>query len=165
MSFTNRYSGWPLYVTCRPPPARTIVPSFDAASPDPTVGLPVTNSGGHAIAHAPEHALLPPESASNKYNVRPPESTRIDPRPLLATPTLATLVSAVAVVDVDRDGAEAGAAVAAPPPPHAASATALSGTATAPANKEMGLLRVISLLSVREHRHSQHPTPIESRNA
>ena len=71
------------------PPERVIVPSLEAVKPVPAVGLPLASSGGHAVAHAPVHALLAPTSALNRYRVRPVESTRIDPRPLFATPTVA----------------------------------------------------------------------------
>src|SRR6185295_8406394 len=92
--------------------------------PRPATGLPVTRSGGQAVAHAPVHALLVPWSAWNRYSVRPWESTRIFPRPpLLATPTLAECPAAV-VAGCDD-------AVALPPPPQPATANATSGTAAA----------------------------------
>ena len=120
------------------PPERVIVPSLEAVSPLPAVGLPVVRSGGHAAAHAPVHALLEPTSALNRYRVRPMELTRIDPRLLFATPMVAEApLEAFAV-----------AAVAAPPPPQAATARATSGITTALARKVRGLLRVMSLLGV-----------------
>jgi hypothetical protein len=68
------------------------------------------------------------------------ESTRIDPRLLPATPT-------VAEAPVEVFGGDAVAAVAAPPPPpHAATVRATSGITAALARKVMGLLRVMSLL-------------------
>jgi hypothetical protein len=71
----------------------------------------------------------------------------------LPTRTLAVFVGVVVVVVAD--GAGGGAAVAAaPPPPHAVTARATSGITAAPARKVMGLLRVISLLRIGEHRHS-----------
>jgi hypothetical protein len=51
--------------------------------------LPLASSGGHTDAHAPVHALLAPESALNRYTVRPAELTRIGPRLLFATSTVA----------------------------------------------------------------------------
>jgi hypothetical protein len=54
-----------------------------------TVGLPVTSSGGHALAHAPVQALLVPWSALNRYRVRPCELTRIWPIPVFEMPTVA----------------------------------------------------------------------------
>jgi hypothetical protein len=67
------------------------------------------------------------------------ESTRIDPRPLFATPTVAEAPLEVFGV----------AAVAAfPPPPHAAMARAAIGMTAALARKVIGLLRVMSLLRV-----------------
>src|SRR5213596_480899 len=38
-------------------------------------GGPGWSRGGQAAAHAPVHALCPPESAANRYSVRPCEST------------------------------------------------------------------------------------------
>ena len=55
--------------------------------------MPATSSGGHAVAHAPEHALLVRESALNRYRVPPAESTRIRPRWLFATRTVEVSVS------------------------------------------------------------------------
>ena len=99
----------------------------------------MARSGGHAAAHAPEHALLVLESALNRYRVRPCALTRIRPRWLFASPTVAVLPLVV------LGGV---AAVAAPPPPHAATASALSGITAALARKVMGLLRVMSLLGL-----------------
>src|ERR1700751_4730433 len=130
-----------------------IVPSLEAVSPVPAVGVTLASRGGHAVAHAPVHALMVPESALNRYRVRPLALTRIDPRLLLATRTLAVFVGVVVVVVAD--GVGGGAAVAAaPPPPHAATARATSGITAAPARKVTGLLRVMSLLRIGEHRHS-----------
>ena len=104
-----------------------------------TAGVALVRSGGHAIAHAPVHVLLVPESALNRYSVRPAESTRIRPKRVFATRTDAVRVGAVVVFDAT--GGEA--AVAAPPPPHAATARAASGITAAPARKVIGLLRVM----------------------
>jgi hypothetical protein len=82
------------------------------------------------------HALFVPTSALNRYRVRPFESTRIEPRALLETPTVAEAPFEVFGV----------AAVAALPPPHAATVRATSGITTAPARKLMGLLVVRSLV-------------------
>ena len=71
------------------PSERVIVPSLEAVSPVPAVGVPLARSGGHAVAHAPVHALMVPESALNRYRARPVELTRIDPRLLFATPRVA----------------------------------------------------------------------------
>ena len=122
----------------RPPPERVIVPILELVSPVPAVGLPATSSGGHAVAHAPAHALLVPESALNRYRVRPVELTRIDPRLLFATPT-------VAEAPLEDFGVAAVAAL--PPPPHTAMARAASGITAALTRKVMGLglLRVMSL--------------------
>jgi hypothetical protein len=90
----------------------------------------------------------------NRYRVRPLEATRIDPRLLFATPTVAEVPLEFFWV----------AAVAAPPPPHAATASATSGIATELARKVVGLLRVMSLLRIGEHRLSHRRAVIESRN-
>src|ERR1700753_3163492 len=119
-----------------------MVPSLDALSPAPAVVLPLAKSGGHAVAHAPVHALLVAESALNRYSVRPCESTRIDPRLLLATRTAVVGVG----VGVVFAFAGAVAAVAAPPPPQAATAKAVSGITAALTMKVMGLRRVMLLL-------------------
>jgi hypothetical protein len=91
----------------------------------------------------------------NRYSVRPVESTRIDPRLLFATPT-------VAEATVELFG---GDAVAAPPPPHAATVRARSGITAALARNVRGLVRVMPAPSVGERRQSQPATVIESRNA
>ena len=104
--------------------------------------MPFTSTGGHAVAHAPEHALFVPTSALNKYSVSPAESTRIRPKPVLATRT--SVVCAGVVVRVDAGRGDAVAAV--PPPPQAATANAASGITAPPARKVMGLLCLMSLL-------------------
>jgi len=114
-------------------------------------------AAAHTVAHAPEHALLVPESALNRYSVWPWELTRIRARLLFAPRTGVTL----AAVDVFAGGV---AAVAPPPPPQAATVRAASGIAAAPARKMMGLLRVMSLLRLGDRR-SQRQAVIESRNA
>jgi hypothetical protein len=87
----------------------------------------------------------------NRYRVWPLALTRIDPRLLFATPTVADLPLEVFGV----------AAVAAPPPPQAATARATSGITAALARKVMGLLRVMVTLSLgsidsRSDRWSSH---------
>jgi hypothetical protein len=71
--------------------------------------------------------------------VRPLDSTRIDPRLLFATPT-------VAKSPIEVFGATA---VGVPPPSHAATAGATSIT-DALGRKELGLLGVMSLLRLRK---------------
>ena len=44
--------------------------------------------GGQAVAQAPVQVLLVPVSACHRYSVRPLASTRIEPRPVLATLTV-----------------------------------------------------------------------------
>ena len=97
-------------MTCRLPSERVIVPSFEAVSPLLAGGVPVARSGGQAVAQAPEQSLLAPTSALNRYRVRPPEFTRIDPRLVFAAPTVAGAPLEV----FGGDGA-----VSALPPPHA----------------------------------------------
>src|SRR5882757_1663493 len=60
--------------------------------PLPATGLPVTTSGGQLTAQLPEHLLLPPVSFLNRYKVRPRESTRIFPKPVRRTWTVARLL-------------------------------------------------------------------------
>jgi hypothetical protein len=92
------------------------------------------------------------ESALNRYSVRPCESTRIDPRLLLATRTVAVFVDVVVAFAGFGDG---DAVAAPPPPPQAAMAKAASGITAALARKVIGLLRVMLAPSVGEHRQSQ----------
>src|SRR5260370_14402873 len=61
------------------PSDRLIVPSSAWLPPLPAWGAPVTVSGGHAAAHAPEHADVPVLSASNRYKVRAVGPTRALP--------------------------------------------------------------------------------------
>jgi hypothetical protein len=105
-------------------------------------GVAPVRSDGHAIAHAPEHALLVPESRLNRYSVRPVESTRIRPRRLFATRTVAVLVGVV------FDAGGTAAVAPPPPPPQAATARAVSGITAALARTVIGRLRVMSLLRV-----------------
>src|ERR1700760_4326735 len=146
------------------PPERVIVPSLEALSPAPAAGLPFASNGGHAVAHAPEHALFMPTSALNRYSVAPVESTRIRPKRLLETRTVVVRAGVAVGVGVDAEVDGGGDAVAPAPPPHAATARATSGTSAAPARTVIGRLRVMSAPSVREHRQSQRRAVIESRN-
>ena len=93
------------------------------------------------------------------------ESTRIDPRLLLATRTVTVLAGVVVVVVVVVDFAGGAAAVAAlPPPPQAATVRATSGITAALARNLIGLLRVMSLLRLgsidtrSDERLSNHAT-------
>jgi hypothetical protein len=87
--------------------------SLDFAPPD-TVTVPVAVTGGHAPAHAPEHADLPPVSFSHMYTARPEPSVRnvpaddeavlmtVAPDPpalLLAAALLALLLAGTAAAD------------------------------------------------------------------
>ena len=64
-------------------------PEQGGVRPLPTAGWPVARSGGQAVAQAPVQVLVVPVSFWNRYRVRPWELTRIWPRPVLATPTVA----------------------------------------------------------------------------
>jgi hypothetical protein len=44
-------------VTCGSPSERGIVPTSDEFAPAPTAGLPLSRTGGHAVAQAPLHTL------------------------------------------------------------------------------------------------------------
>ncbi len=60
------YSGWRLYVTCRLPFARLAVPTSDALTPGPVVGLLALTSGGQYLAQLPLQELLPFLSFPNR---------------------------------------------------------------------------------------------------
>jgi hypothetical protein len=72
------------------PSARVIVPSSEACTPLPALGVPLVGSTGQAATQAPLHADRLGWSFSNRYRVRPPPSTRIVPSELLAVATVAT---------------------------------------------------------------------------
>lgn len=114
-----------------------VVPISDAFAPRPALGRLVVKSGGQAVAQAPLQVLFVPVSARHRYSVLPRASTRIDPRPLFATPTVAAVALAVFAVGVEVD---AGRDAVSSPPPQAAMARALSGISAAPAREMMGLL-------------------------
>src|SRR5215211_403284 len=107
-----------------------LVDSSEAWTPVPAVAGPV--SAGQLVAQPPLQADWSPLSLVKAYRVRPSPSTRMSPSLLLATATVAPLVSWAAVV--------AGAAVAAVPdpsssaPPQAARATASAARSAARAN-------------------------------
>jgi hypothetical protein len=48
------------------PSERFVVPSIDAVTPEPALGLPLVVTGGHSVAHAPKQVLLGPVSFSNR---------------------------------------------------------------------------------------------------
>ena len=70
---------------------RLMVPSIDAVTPLPALGVPLVWSTGHAAAHAPAQADWLGWSFSNRYSVRPLPSTRIIPSLVLVAETVATL--------------------------------------------------------------------------
>jgi hypothetical protein len=67
-----------------------MVPSIEAVTPLPALGVPLDWSTGQAAAHAPAQADWLGWSFSNRYRVRPLPSTRIVPRPVLLAETVAT---------------------------------------------------------------------------
>jgi hypothetical protein len=71
------------------PSERVVVPSSAAVTPVPAIGFPFVPNGGQAVAQAPKHVLFDPVSFSNRYRLRPEESTRILPRLVLLTLTVA----------------------------------------------------------------------------
>jgi hypothetical protein len=103
----------------------------------------VVKSGGQAAAQAPLQVLFAPVSACHRYRVLSRESTRIDPRPLFATPTVADAALELFAVGVE---VEAGRDAVAAPPPQAATARALSGISATLAREAMSLLRLMLLL-------------------
>src|SRR5258708_38840976 len=103
-------------------------------------------SGGHAVAHAPEHVLVVPVSCANRYRVRPCESTRMLPRLLL----LATRTVAGAPPPVVGDVVDGVAAL--PLLPQPATASAMSGAAAAPLMKVAVLRRVMVIPTVAGYR-------------
>jgi hypothetical protein len=110
-----------------------VVDTSELFAPLPTVGLRAVRKGGQATAQAPAHAVFVPTSALNRYRVRPWESTRIFPRLLFATPTVAACPLDVVTGDDD----------AAAPPPHAATASAPGNTSATEVRKVMRLLAVM----------------------
>src|SRR5260370_498624 len=79
------------------PSERVIVPSSDWLTPLLACGVPLTATGGHAAAHVPVHADVPPLSASNRYIVRPWPSTRALP----GIPEMAARLIVVAAAPLD----------------------------------------------------------------
>src|SRR3954454_16140296 len=67
-----------------------MVPTLEALTPVPTVGVPEACSGrGQLAVQAPKDVRFGPESFLNRYTVRPRESTRMLPRLPFATSTVA----------------------------------------------------------------------------
>jgi hypothetical protein len=118
-----------------------VVATNAAFAPLPAVGVPVAWTGGQAAAHAPVQALVVPESAPNMYTVRPCESTKMFPRPLLPTATVGGAGGAVVRGAVDR-GAVAALVLLEPHPASATSAT--SRMAAAPTTSVEVDLRLIT---------------------
>src|SRR5262249_9602532 len=83
------WGGWAVEVSGGLPSERVVVPSKASSVPFSAVGWPAARRGGQAAAQPPVQELVVPLSFSNRYRVRPWESTRIWPRSLLARPTMA----------------------------------------------------------------------------
>src|SRR5258708_10590682 len=103
-------------------------------------------SGGHAVAHAPEHVLVVPVSCANRYRVRPCESGRLLPGLLLLAPPTVAGAPPPVVGDV-VDGV-----AALPLLPQPATASAMSGAAAAPLMKVAVLRRVMVIPTVAGYR-------------
>ena len=101
-----------------------MVATNEASAPSPTVGWPLARTGGQSVAHSPVHALFVPESFLNRYTVWPCESTRIFPRPLLATSTVPDCPLIVVAVVADDDAFALSSPLLPQPAANAASATA-----------------------------------------
>jgi hypothetical protein len=80
------------------PSARLIVPSSEALTPLPALGVPLILSCGHAAAHAPLQADWFGWSFPNRYSVRPLPLTRIVPSLVLVAVTAAWLDCPLVVV-------------------------------------------------------------------
>src|SRR4051812_46073979 len=63
-----------------------VVPTSEAVVPEPAVGVPDTVAGGPGGGRGGGHRVFGPLSFSNRYTVRPAESTRIRPRAVFAVP-------------------------------------------------------------------------------
>ena len=93
-------------MTCFVPSDRLIVPRSLAVTPVPAVGAPVVVSGGHAVAHAPEHVDFVLVSGTHKYSERPELSVRKLVPPLVCTSTVIADELAPAADDTGEAGAE-----------------------------------------------------------
>jgi hypothetical protein len=110
-----------------------VVASSERFTPPPAFGFPVVSSGGQAVAQAPLQVLLLPVSACHRYSVLPWESTRTDPRLVLAT---STVPDDVLADDCDADAEPPLVLVVLEPLlPHAAMANALSGAIVSAASR------------------------------
>src|SRR5260370_33061340 len=111
------------------PSERVIVPSSNWLTPLLACGERLTVTGGHAAAHVPVHADVPPLSASNRYIVRPWPSTRALPgipemaarlivvaAALPAGPVTARLLASAAADEVADDAGAAPALLLVEPP-------------------------------------------------
>jgi hypothetical protein len=85
----KKYSGNLLYVTCRVPSVRIVVPNREATAPAPTLVAPVVSNGGQPrgglVVAGAGAALVDCEHAQ----VKPPESVRTMPRVVVDTLTVA----------------------------------------------------------------------------
>jgi hypothetical protein len=99
-------------------------------------------------AQLPEHLLLGAVSFLNRYNVRPRESTRIFPKPVRRTWTVARRLlraTEAALTELSMVGCVVAAFTTWVPP---TKAKAVSGITAALARKVLGVLRVMSLLGL-----------------
>jgi len=126
-------------------------------APVPAPGVPVAVTGGQAAAHAAVHALVVPESAPNMYTVRPCESTRMFPSPVMPTATAGEAARAVVGAAVDGDTVDPLALLE----PHAA-ASAMSRAAPAPARSVEVDLRLVTgdFLSVELPNAAERRVPV-----
>ena len=87
-------------MTCLLPPGSLIVESSEALTPGPAVGLPPTLSAGHTLEHPLTftHVSLLRESLVNAYSVKPEPFTKIFPRLVLRSWTVAALEARAAGV-------------------------------------------------------------------
>lgn len=95
-------------MTCFVPSDRLIVPRSLAATPLPAVGAPlVVVSGGHAVAHAPEHVDFVLVSGTHKYSDRPEPSVRkLVPLPECTSTVAVDELPPAAADDAGKSGAD-----------------------------------------------------------
>jgi hypothetical protein len=125
------------------PSGRVIVPrSLAFAAPD-AVTVPAAVTGGHAPAHAPEHADMPVPSLAHRYTARPPSVRNVPPDDvavvITAEPDPLALPAAAGLED-DPPAGEllAGAPVLLPPLLHAATSSAAPTAPPTPAATRAG---------------------------
>src|SRR6266568_297452 len=115
------------------PSERVIVPSIDWLTPLPACGAPLTVTGGHAAAHAPEHMDVLPLSASNRYRVRPWLSTRALPGIPEMACRLIVVAAALLACEADDDTGPAAVLLLLEPLEQAVAARTIPAAHAAPA--------------------------------